>query len=1795
MGNKRKQEYFRLYHSMKRIYHINVQKQERSLQQALKHQLLQFQNPQGRQNINKMDLNATFTSNEQITPAADLPITSGKAELYIQTDVPERVLHALKDRLVPDESELVQEASWIHAQLHEPRKCTPENIRKFIETFRTDHLDPPYTYTYKTELYDSEVLNKTTIWEILRLDRDWTDFYKRKNAVLARVKTAVKVLGGRFAYLEEHAMNANNLYEVEDVEKVIDFNEAVNMAKNISKENVSAPIAELNEKQQEIARWRALGLHELIERFSLSADKLNANYRSGNKENMPPEVLIRAYTLAKDYLASSRLTDEHLVLAEASKYLAAEIAATQPLLRKKLREHFLKKGEASTTPTPKGALELDVFHPSYRVKRISKRPLYTFLDDIWLDVLQKEHDGLIVSNICLNSDSFTEFTNWMENLVALNEYELSQLNEPQKDIVNEYNEILKTSLSIAIKDFLLPDIKRQIRNSLENIASQYVVRQAFQKFKTELMASPFYPPINPVLGKAVDSSTAVLSVVVDTSEDSRKKPVQIGLLDETGELCEEKVLLNLAFKNPETMSDYEKNMYQVDLEMIKGIIRKKRPKLLVIGTNCAEAGGLFKALSSEAFLNDCYGALEAKLIHVKLAIHPFPSSMEIPPPSNAPEALFNNVLRTAVSLGRYAQNPMAELLNIFEQARAVTGDKLDVIMSFHPMQALAEGKSVIRALKQAAVECVNEVGIDINSVTEHNHLKVQAKYLAGLGKVKAEYLLNEIKKTGELKKRIDLLDRRILKPLVYKNCAGFIKVIPNDSYEILDTTRIHPDSYFVVRKCAVEALTMSGQEVSPLQEDNKTIIESVKTGVGMVPPLEKYLATCVQNESSTLKGIFAAQLLQELKEPFKDPREGDAIVDEEQLSFALSGQSKHTLFEGKIVTANVIRAQGNGFLCRLESGIEAILDASDDADGLTESFKERDMITTRITKITAKEGKLEISLSAKSKDLKQHDKWVKLKPQDRTWFYIDPQDLEGPKIEPMSSVHSGPHSDRTEEPGQQKVGKYIPRSIKHARFRNVSLNKAIEYLSTRDIGEYLFRPSSNGPDHLTLTLKFYRDVYVHIDVREESKPPGAVIGEKLFINDDSFTTLDEIVKEYITPVMKRVKEVTTERKFVKNNSLEFLKEYLALEYDKNPNVITYCFGIVPDYPQYVVLLIHPRAGKTVIEYIKVKPQGFYFHDDYYNTMEDVVKYFKSNFASVEYQRFLRKRNRPPALQVQPCDKKHEEKIDNPVEPMQTTYLPETEYQRPLESIMTDNPAQQSVYIENAQFSVYGAPAVESKFGSTSRFGIAGKRPAAEDAWGTTEGDEDRGGFKEPFRPTRLDGRRGSGFGGGERRGRGRFNGDNYGERRSGRGRFGGDRGDRRGTRGFGSPRGRYDDSSWKIPSNNDWGTSEANSGPATNTQQDAWGNPSQEENKGDAWGSEPAKPQSPMSDDFRQFNTIEEPVKVPTSLQNPSDSWGDPPAGDTWGNDSSNRNSEPAGAWGTSESGGSRARGGPRGGRGGNRGGRGCFNCGEEGHLSRDCPKPSTRGSRGASRGGRACFNCGEEGHISKDCPKPSTRGNRGGGRGNCFNCGQPGHMSRECPERRGGDRSRGRGGERRGRFSGGRRGGSEGGGNAWGAVESTSWGSDGGGNAGWGDSADKNENAGGWGTTSKEKKVDEGAATGWGNATEEPKKSEWDAPVEETKKSEETKQEEGLRVNEASTISAPMDENKPPATENAEHSGWTQRFQRWITKLFILWFCTQIINTQAQITTVALYYLQENHGLINQHKLFSAIIISSK
>lgn len=242
------------------------------------------------------------------------------------------------------------------------------------------------------------------------------------------------------------------------------------------------------------------------------------------------------------------------------------------------------------------------------------------------------------------------------------------------------------------------------------------------------------------------------------------------------------------------------------------------------------------------------------------------------------------------------------------------------------------------------------------------------------------------------------------------------------------------------------------------------------------------------------------------------------------------------------------------------------------------------IVTGRIEKINyADEKNLEVTLQCKAKDLQSHEN-----------YKLDLAESLGvnPEFIPKEDLCNH-HFAIDAKPKQ--IGRFIPRRIAHEKFKNVSSRRALAELNDSDVGDFIFRPSTRSENSITLTWKFFKKHFVHIDIEEQEKPPGAAIGNKLAISNDTFENLREIVERYIIPCNRLVREVVNHPKFSDAETWEELESRLKDEKKADPTKIPYKLAVLPCYPQHVVLAYVPRE-KVVKEYIKVRHRGFYFHD-----------------------------------------------------------------------------------------------------------------------------------------------------------------------------------------------------------------------------------------------------------------------------------------------------------------------------------------------------------------------------------------------------------------------------------------------------------------------------------------------------------------------------------------------------------------------------------------------------------------------
>ena len=107
------------------------------------------------------------------------------------------------------------------------------------------------------------------------------------------------------------------------------------------------------------------------------------------------------------------------------------------------------------------------------------------------------------------------------------------------------------------------------------------------------------------------------------------------------------------------------------------------------------------------------------------------------------------------------------------------------------------------------------------------------------------------------------------------------------------------------------------------------------------------------------------------------------------------------------------------------------------------------------------------------------------------------------------------------------------RRISHPKFKNVSAQPAIELMKSASNGDYVIRPSSQGPEYLTITWKFFNKVIVHIKIRCEHRGMNSMnmtyrIEEK---DNRNYNSLEDIVDKCIKPMNILVQDVVSNRKF----------------------------------------------------------------------------------------------------------------------------------------------------------------------------------------------------------------------------------------------------------------------------------------------------------------------------------------------------------------------------------------------------------------------------------------------------------------------------------------------------------------------------------------------------------------------------------------------------------------------------------------------------------------------------------------
>ena len=357
----------------------------------------------------------------------------------------------------------------------------------------------------------------------------------------------------------------------------------------------------------------------------------------------------------------------------------------------------------------------------------------------------------------------------------------------------------------AYDRLLEPSMEREIRSALTETANE----AAIHNFALNLKPLLLQPPVKGKVTMGLDPGY--------------RNGCKVAVVDGTGRV------LDTAVVYP-TFSEKKK---EEAITILSGLVKKHGVEHLAIGNGTASreteqmavelirrmGGGLSYMMVNEAGAS-VYSAS-------KLAAEEFPQ--------------FDVNLRSAVSIARRLQDPLAELVKIEPKAIGVGQYQHDM-----------PEKQLDAVLGGVVEDCVNAVGVDVNTASAP-----LLKQVAGLTATTAKNIVAYREENGPFTSRKQLLKVPKLGPKAFEQCAGFLRV--PESKQVLDHTAVHPESYDAAEKlltlCGYTAADVGTAAIDQLPQRLKAVGE------------EKAAAACGVGVP-TLRDVAA-----ELCKPGRDPRD----------------------------------------------------------------------------------------------------------------------------------------------------------------------------------------------------------------------------------------------------------------------------------------------------------------------------------------------------------------------------------------------------------------------------------------------------------------------------------------------------------------------------------------------------------------------------------------------------------------------------------------------------------------------------------------------------------------------------------------------------------------------------------------------------------------------------------------------------------------------------------------------------------------------------------------------------------
>ena len=308
------------------------------------------------------------------------------------------------------------------------------------------------------------------------------------------------------------------------------------------------------------------------------------------------------------------------------------------------------------------------------------------------------------------------------------------------------DEIMTETIADAYDRLLFPSLERECRNELTDRANE----QAIKMFEVNL---------KPLIMEAPLKNNVILGL-----DPAYRTGCKIAVIDKKGDVLATTVI----YPTPPQSKTEE------SIEKLKALIEKHNVDIISIGNGTAskEAEIFVAELIKHCSRPVSYAVVSEAGASVysasKLGAEEFPD--------------YDVSLRSAVSIARRLQDPMAELIKIDVKSIGVGQYQHDM-----PQNRLTE------VLTGVVEDCVNSVGVDVNTASPS-----LLSYVSGLNMSIAKNIVAYRSKVKVIKSREEFLSVPKLGPKAFEQCAGFLRVV--GGRDVLDNTGVHPESYEASRK-----------------------------------------------------------------------------------------------------------------------------------------------------------------------------------------------------------------------------------------------------------------------------------------------------------------------------------------------------------------------------------------------------------------------------------------------------------------------------------------------------------------------------------------------------------------------------------------------------------------------------------------------------------------------------------------------------------------------------------------------------------------------------------------------------------------------------------------------------------------------------------------------------------------------------------------------------------------------------------------------------------------------------------